>query len=114
MELWKIFLGEASIMRIEEHPILTFKKGKKVIFTYNDKELEGYEGESIAAALHAAGVKVLTHSIEKHRPRGFFCAIGNCSQCIMEVNGEPNVRTCVEPLREGTVVKTQKGKGEIL
>ena len=31
-------------MRIESHPILTFKKGRKVKFTYNGKEMEGYEG----------------------------------------------------------------------
>ncbi len=100
-------------MRIENHPILKFKRGKKIRFIFDGKELEGYEGESIAAALHAAGVKVLSYSIDKKRPRGFYCAIGNCSSCIMEVNGEPNVRTCVEPLKEGMVVRTQKGKGEI-
>ncbi len=101
-------------MRIKGHPILEFNRGEKVTFTFDGKELEGYEGETIAAALHAAGVRVLSHSLKKHRPRGFYCAIGNCSSCIMEVNGEPNVRTCTEPLKEGMVVKTQKGKGDII
>lgn len=101
-------------MRIVEHPILTFKRGNKVTFFFNDKEVEGYEGETIAAALHAAGVKSLSHSAEEHRPRGLFCAIGNCSSCLMEVNGEPNVRICVEVLEEGMKVNTQKGKGDIL
>jgi hypothetical protein len=40
-----------------------------------------------------------------------FCAIGRCTDCIMVVNGRPNIRTCVEPLRAGMVVETQKGKG---
>ena len=101
-------------MRIHEHPVLNYERGKKIGFTFDDKMLEGYEGETIAAALHAAGVKVLSHSIEHKRPRGFYCAIGNCSSCLMVVNGEPNIRTCVEPLKEGMVVKTQKGKGDIL
>lgn len=101
-------------MRIDKHPVLEFKRGNKVKFTFDGKELEGYEGESIAAALHAAGVKVLTHSHELKRPRGFYCAIGNCGQCIMEVNGVSNVRTCTEALKEGMVVKTQEGKGGIL
>jgi len=101
-------------MRIKEHPVLSFKRGKKVKFTFNGTVLEGYEGETIAAALHAAGVKVLSHSIEHKRPRGFYCAIGNCSSCLMEVNGEPNIRTCTEPLKEGMIVKTQVGKGNIL
>lgn len=100
-------------MRIEEHPILSFKKGKKVSFTFDGKLYEGYEGEPIAAALHAAGVMVLGHSHEKHRPRGFYCAIGNCSSCLMVVNNEPNVRVCTEELKEGMVVETQKGKGDL-
>lgn len=101
-------------MRIETHPVLTFNRGKKVTFLFNGQEIEGYEGETIAAALHAAGIHVLSHSIEEHRPRGFFCAIGNCSSCMMEVNGEPNVKVCVEKLQEGMVVNTQEGKGMIL
>lgn len=101
-------------MRIEKHPILDFRKGKKVKFTFNGQELEGYEGESIQAALHAAGVKVLGKSIELHRPRGFYCAIGNCSSCFMIVNGVPNVRTCTTDLEEGMVVESQENKGVII
>lgn len=98
-------------MRIENHPILDFKKGKKVTFTYDGTTVEGYEGEPIAAALHAAGVRVLSYSRQYNRPRGFWCAIGNCSSCNMQVNGVPNVRTCVEPLQDGMIVQTQQGSG---
>lgn len=101
-------------MRIQEHPIVSFERGRTVQFTYNGQILEGYEGETIAAALHAAGIKVLSHSHEKQRPRGFYCAIGNCSSCLMVVNGEPNVRICVEMLQEGMHIDTQTGKGDIL
>ncbi|MDF2547934.1 MAG: pyridine nucleotide-disulfide oxidoreductase [Anaerosolibacter sp.] len=101
-------------MRIEEHPIVGFQRGKSLQFKFNGQPLNGYEGETIAAALHAAGIKVLSHSHEKHRPRGFYCAIGNCSSCLMVVNGEPNVRICVEMLQEGMEISTQIGKGDIL
>lgn len=101
-------------MRITEHPILSFKRGKKVKFTFNGQTLEGYEGEPIATALHAAGVKVLGHSRVHKRPRGFYCAIGNCSSCLMTVDSKPNVRVCVEKLREGMKVETQQGKGELI
>jgi predicted molibdopterin-dependent oxidoreductase YjgC len=100
-------------VRIEEHPILTFKRGKKLNFTLDGKMMEGYEGETIAAALDASGIKVLGFTHEHHRPRGFYCAIGNCSSCLMTVNGEPNVRVCTEKLTEGAIVETQKGKGEL-
>jgi len=100
-------------MRILHHPILDFPARKKVTFFFEDRPLEGYEGEPIAAALHDAGIRVLRHSAEKHRPRGFFCAIGNCSSCLMEVDGMPNVRVCVEKLREGMRVRRQEGKGDL-
>ncbi|MBN2286062.1 MAG: (2Fe-2S)-binding protein [Tissierellales bacterium] len=100
-------------MRIKEHPILNFNRGKEIHFRFSGKTMIGYEGETVAAALHANGVKVLGESIEKHRPRGFYCAIGNCSSCLMEVDGVPNVKTCVTKLKEGMSVEIQKGKGEL-
>ena len=98
-------------MRIGEHPILSFKRGEKIKFYFDGKQYEGFEGDTIASALHAAGVKVLGHSHNHGRPRGFYCAIGNCSSCLMTVDGEPNVRVCIERLRSGMVVETQKCKG---
>lgn len=95
--------------RINEHPILDFKKGKEVTFYYEGQELKGCEGETIAAGLYAAGVRSLHETEKKHRHRGLFCAIGNCSSCLMKVNGIPNVRVCVEPLREGITVERQVG-----
>ena len=50
-------------MRIEEHPILKFNKEIKVKFIFDGQEMEGYKGETIAAALHAQGVKVLGKSL---------------------------------------------------
>jgi sarcosine oxidase subunit alpha len=99
-------------VRIEEHPILEFEKGPIVEFQLDGRRLEGHEGESIAAALQATGVSVLRHSIRFGRPRGFFCAIGRCSSCLMTVDGVPNVMTCITPLREGMRIETQRGKGE--
>ena len=68
----------------------------------------GLNGDSIASALHAAGVKKLTASLKYNRPRGFFCGIGKCSSCLMKVNGIPNVRTCIAPLKNGVHVNTQE------
>ena len=96
--------------RISEHPILgEQQKGKLVTFTYDGKELQGYEGEPIAAALKAAGVMVHRYTKKEHKPRGIFCAIGRCTDCVMVVDGKPNIRTCITPLKEGMVVNTQYG-----
>lgn len=96
--------------RIKHHPILgESPEGKVVTFTYNGKTLEGYEGEPIATALKVAGVMAHRYTKKKHEPRGVFCAIGRCTDCVMVVNGKPNVRTCITPLEEGMVVETQYG-----
>lgn len=98
---------------IEQHPVLDFEHGRSVIFTFDGRELQGFEDEPIAMALHANGVHIYRVTPEMKRPRGFFCAIGKCSSCFMVVNGVPNVRTCVTPLKEGMEVQTQYGKGSI-
>ena len=96
--------------RIEVHPILgKQEKGRVVKFLYDGNELTGYEGEPIAAALKAAGVMTHRYTKKDHKPRGIFCAIGRCTDCVMIVNGKPNVRTCVTPLEEGMKVQTQYG-----
>ncbi len=101
-------------MRIENHPILEFKRGRKVSFFFEGKEIEGFEGEPVAAALHDNGIRVYRTSVKEHRPRGFFCAIGHCSSCFMVVDGKPNTMTCTTPLRAGMVVERQEGKGKLL
>ena len=80
----------------------------KVRFFFEGREIEAYEGESIAIALYAAGIHTLSWTADG-RPRGAFCMIGKCSSCFMIVNGIPNVRTCREPVRNGIKVIRQKG-----
>ena len=96
--------------RLQEHPVLGKpEKGKKVTFTYEGKELEGYGGEPIAVALKACGVMVHRYTKKEHQPRGIFCAIGRCTDCVMIVDGKPNIRTCVTPLKAGMKIQTQYG-----
>ncbi len=97
-------------MRITEHPVLqTFDKGKLVQFDFDGTTIEGYEGEPISVALKAAGVMVHRYTSRFHKPRGVFCAIGRCTDCVMIVDGKPNVRTCVTQLKAGMKVQTQYG-----
>ncbi|MGD8494221.1 MAG: (2Fe-2S)-binding protein [Desulfobacterales bacterium] len=99
-------------MRIEDHPVLgTFEKGQKIQFTFDGRPMEGFEDEPIAIALRSNGVLIHRYTTRKNEPRGMFCAIGRCTDCIMVVDGRPNIRTCVEPLKAGMVVETQHGNG---
>lgn len=97
-------------MRIESHPILDVKQNsKEVNFSYNGKDMVGKKGEPIMVALLASGIRILRYTHKNHSPRGVFCAIGRCTDCVMIVDGKPNIRTCVTPLEEGMTVKTQYG-----
>jgi len=100
-------------LRIKRHPILDFKKGRKVRFYFEGKSLFGYEGETVAAALIANGVKIMRYSKRDGRPRGLFCAIGRCASCNMVIDGEPNQRACTTLLREGMRVERQRGRGRL-
>jgi sarcosine oxidase, subunit alpha len=80
---------------------------RSVTFTFEGRTIPAVEGQSIAAALYAAGVRVFSRSFKYHRPRGLFCVSGDCPNCLMQVDGRPNVRTCTERARQGQVVRGQ-------
>lgn len=100
-------------MRITEHPILDPPDiSRKVTIYYNGEPVEALEGEPIAAALMNAGIKAFRTTEKRSEPRGIFCAIGRCTDCKMVVDGIPNVRTCITPVRDGMRVDHQDGRGE--
>ena len=101
-------------LRIKNHPILEFERGNPVEFVFDGRRIPAFDNETIAVSLHGAGVRTLSVSFEEKRPRGFYCAIGNCSSCMMVVDGVPNVKTCVTLVKNGMVVETQKSRGSIL
>ncbi|MDI6870986.1 MAG: (2Fe-2S)-binding protein [Bacillota bacterium] len=100
-------------MRVLDHPILgRLEARRKVTITVDGQPVEAFEGEPILAALLAKGIRVNRITKKRHEPRGLFCGIGRCTDCVMVVNGVPNVRTCVTPVAEGMTVETQQGLGK--
>lgn len=73
--------------------------------------VRAFPGETIAAALLAHGRRRLRESARRGEPRGVFCAMGVCWECVVVVNGEPGVRACVTPAAPGMTVQTQPGSG---
>lgn len=101
-------------MRIDDHPILgAIEDKKEVTILYNGQPIKAYEGEPIASALMAAGIKSFRTTAKTHEPRGIFCAIGRCTDCMMVVDGIPNTRTCVTMVKDGMKVETQEGLARI-
>lgn len=94
-------------LRIKAHPILSINRGDPIEFQYNGRPVMAHTGETIAAALYAAGIRTFSRSFKYHRPRGLFCLCGHCSHCLMRVDGLPNVRICQELVRPGMQVESQ-------
>lgn len=77
---------------------------KKIEFYFNNEKLSGFNGEPIAASLLANGIKTIRTCDSTGEGRGIFCGIGHCYECRAEVDGIPNVRTCLTPNKQGTRV----------
>lgn len=94
---------------MKDHPIWGKRDPiRKVTLFLNGKEMQAFEGEPIAAALMANGIRVFRKTRKRGEPRGVFCAIGRCTDCIMTVDGVPNVRTCMVLVKEGMQIKSER------
>ncbi|MFI7078916.1 (2Fe-2S)-binding protein [Micromonospora sp. NPDC049903] len=69
------------------------------------------DGWTVGAALTAAGVRSWRDTRLGGRPRGLFCGIGICFDCLLTVNGQPSLRACLVPAAPGDDVRTQQGTG---
>ncbi len=88
------------------------ERGRPLTILVDGREVGAYEGETVAAALFAVGHRVLRLTPRAETPRGYFCGMGVCHDCLMTVDGAPNVRACMTPVREGLRVETQRGLGD--
>jgi sarcosine oxidase subunit alpha len=88
-------------------------RGKQIEIAVNGKPLRAFEGETIGAALAAAGMRKLRHAPQHKDPRGIYCCIGSCHGCLVTVDGQPNVRSCVTLARPGQIIKLQDGLGHV-
>ena len=94
-------------MRLPAQPGELIDRSRALTFSFGDATVEALEGDTIGSALFADGRRVFSRSFKYHRPRGLYCCSGACPNCLMEVDGVPNVRVCVEPARQDVVVRAQ-------
>ncbi|MEW5956476.1 MAG: FAD-dependent oxidoreductase [Chloroflexota bacterium] len=102
----KLAAGPVS-ERLPEHPSHKIKRANAFEFEFNGKTYPAFEGDTIASALWAAGVKMLGRSFKYHRPRGPFALTSGDSNTLVRVNGEPNVRAAVRRVEPGMAVTSQ-------
>jgi predicted molibdopterin-dependent oxidoreductase YjgC len=80
-------------------------------FDFDGRQIPYAAGQSVGAALWAAGVRSWRTTRVAGRPRGLFCGIGVCFDCLVTVDGRADERACVLPAAAGLDVRTQQGGG---
>jgi predicted molibdopterin-dependent oxidoreductase YjgC len=81
-------------------------------FSFDGTPVPFTGGQSVGAALIAAGVTSVRRTRRQGRPRGLFCGIGVCFDCLLRIDGAPNQRACLVAAGQGMVVQTQDGTGQ--
>ena len=94
--------------RIHEHPILPVPDTPRVEFTWQGQAFQARQGETIASALFANGVRTFGHHPKDGAPQGIFCANGQCAQCSVVADGLP-VKACMVVVRPGMAVQPLDG-----
>ncbi len=82
------------------------QRGKPVNLTVDGEPIEAYSGETVAAAMLAAGRRTFRRTALSGSPRGLFCVMGACFDCLLIINGEFGVRSCMAMVEDGMVVST--------
>ena len=100
-------------MRLDPQPGERIDRSREIRFFFDGWPARGFPGDSIGSALFARGQRVFSRSFKYHRPRGLLCCRGQCPNCMMRVDGVPNVRVCTEPVREGARVEAQNVWGSL-
>jgi D-hydroxyproline dehydrogenase subunit gamma len=95
-------------MRLPLGPEL--ERGPRVALSLDGVATEAYEGETVAAVLLAQG-EIATRTTVGGEPRGIFCGMGVCFDCLVVVDGVPNTRACTTLVTDGMSVSRQNGLG---
>ena len=80
------------------------RRSPRVTFYFAGRPVQGHEGESVAAALYAAGIRNLRGAPRDGAPRGMFCVMGVCQECLVEIDGH-RLESCRVRVTAGLDVK---------
>lgn len=80
-------------------------------YTFDGETLTATKGQSIAAAMIFHERRITRRTRFGDSPRGVFCGIGACFDCLVVVDDIPNQRACITEVRDGMIIETQDGVG---
>jgi len=86
------------------------RRGRPLSLSLDGRAVTAYAGETVAALLFADGGAESRTTVGGDR-RGVFCGMGVCFDCLVLVNGVPNVRACMTLVEDGMRVERQLGAG---
>ena len=101
-------MASAHDGRVSSHPILEIPQRTRISFLWQGKPVSAFDGEMISSALIAQGIECFGHHPRDGAPQGIFCANGQCSHCLVTVDGTP-VKACMTAAREGMNVRPVDG-----
>ncbi|MFZ0450715.1 MAG: 2Fe-2S iron-sulfur cluster-binding protein [Desulfatiglandaceae bacterium] len=99
--------------RLPSAPTEKIDRSKTVAFKWQGIPMNGLKGDSVASALFANGVRIVSRSLKYHRPRGLYSLDGESGNTMVNIEGECNVRAENTPLREGMNVLPQNTLGRV-
>ena len=80
-----------------------------VEFTFDGETISAISGQTVGAAILQSGKKALRNTRFDKKPRGMFCGIGICFDCLVKINGVSIQRACLVPVQSQMNVQTQEG-----
>jgi D-hydroxyproline dehydrogenase subunit gamma len=93
---------------VQDLRIDALQRGEPVTILINGRKTTACRGESVHAALLAAGHRQLHRSKTGNETRGFFCGMGVCYECMVTINGVPNQRACMSEVEDGMEILTDE------
>lgn len=87
--------------------IATIVRGKKIHLIVDGHTVDAYEGETVHAALTAAGIRRLKHS-NSNDARGVFCGMGVCYECLVTIDNVPEQRACMTLVKDQMEIRTDE------
>ncbi len=93
---------------VDRFSIEGVSRGAPVSITFDGVALASWAGESIAAALYRADVVAFRRTLKAAEPRGYYCGMGVCFECLVEVDGVGGLRACRTAVKDGMSVRTER------
>ena len=81
-------------------------RGRPFEIEVDGQIVEAYEGETVATAMQAAGMRSFYRDEDGHAPSRLYCNMGVCQQCLVTVNQRPNCQACKTLVQPGMKVET--------